>query len=544
MRSIQIYDTTLRDGTQGEGVSLSLQDKLQITKRLDEMGVDYVEGGYPLSNEKDAEYFARIQQLDLQHARVCAFGMTRRKGISAQDDPGMLALANAGSPVCTVVGKTWDFHATEVLRVTLEENLAMIADSVQFLAGMDREVIYDAEHFFDGWKGNPEYAGQTLLAAARAGARLIVLCDTNGGSMPEEVRRCMQEATAVLQETGVSLGVHCHNDCELAVANSLAAVDAGAVQVQGTMNGIGERCGNADLVSVISNLAIKKTDYEVLGGRSLEQLTELSRYVYETTNMNLRAGQPFVGQSAFAHKGGMHVHAINRATASYEHMDPQLVGNARRVLISELSGRSNIMACTRQYNVEDNRDLMDKILLQVVTLENQGYQFEAAEASFDLLVRKCAGVFEPHFDRVKYHVGVTAEKDGQILTEATVKVRVAGDMRHEVTEGDGPVNALDGALRKALNGSFPALRDMRLVDYKVRVVNSEAGTAARIRVIIESADQDDVWGTVGVSDNIIEASWIALVDAVEYKLCKDQPINTDTVESTTDVPDGLAPSSS
>ncbi len=544
MRSIQIYDTTLRDGTQGEGVSLSLQDKLQITKRLDEMGVDYVEGGYPLSNEKDAEYFARIQQLDLQHAKVCAFGMTRRKGISAQDDPGMLALANAGSPVCTVVGKTWDFHATEVLRVTLEENLAMIADSVQFLAGMDREVIYDAEHFFDGWKGNPEYAGQTLLAAARAGARLIVLCDTNGGSMPEEVRRCMQEATAVLQETGVSLGVHCHNDCELAVANSLAAVDAGAVQVQGTMNGIGERCGNADLVSVISNLAIKKNDYEVLGGRSLEQLTELSRYVYETTNMNLRAGQPFVGQSAFAHKGGMHVHAINRATASYEHMDPQLVGNARRVLISELSGRSNIMACTRQYNVEDNRDLMDKILLQVVTLENQGYQFEAAEASFDLLVRKCAGVFEPHFDRVKYHVGVTAEKDGQILTEATVKVRVAGDMRHEVTEGDGPVNALDGALRKALNGSFPALRDMRLVDYKVRVVNSEAGTAARIRVIIESADQDDVWGTVGVSDNIIEASWIALVDAVEYKLCKDQPINTDTVESATDVPDGLAPSSS
>ena len=544
MRSIQIYDTTLRDGTQGEGVSLSLQDKLQITKRLDEMGVDYVEGGYPLSNEKDAEYFARIQQLDLQHAKVCAFGMTRRKGISAQDDPGMLALANAGSPVCTVVGKTWDFHATEVLRVTLEENLAMIADSVQFLAGMDREVIYDAEHFFDGWKGNPEYAGQTLLAAARAGARLIVLCDTNGGSMPEEVRRCMEEATAVLQETGVSLGVHCHNDCELAVANSLAAVDAGAVQVQGTMNGIGERCGNADLVSVISNLAIKKNDYEVLGGRSLEQLTELSRYVYETTNMNLRAGQPFVGQSAFAHKGGMHVHAINRATASYEHMDPQLVGNARRVLISELSGRSNIMACTRQYNVEDNRDLMDKILLQVVTLENQGYQFEAAEASFDLLVRKCAGVFEPHFDRVKYHVGVTAEKDGQILTEATVKVRVAGDMRHEVTEGDGPVNALDGALRKALNGSFPALRDMRLVDYKVRVVNSEAGTAARIRVIIESADQDDVWGTVGVSDNIIEASWIALVDAVEYKLCKDQPINTDAVESTTDVADGLAPSSS
>ena len=358
--------------------------------------------------------------------------------------------------------------------------------------------------------------------------------------MPEEISRCTAEAAEALKETAVELGVHCHNDCELAVANSLAAVDAGAAHVQGTVNGIGERCGNADLVSVIANLAIKKTGYQVLGGRSLEQLTELSRYVYETVNMKSRAGQPFVGQSAFAHKGGMHVHAVNRATASYEHMDPEQVGNARRVLISELSGRSNIMACTKQYNVEDNRELLDKILLQVVTLENQGYQFEAAEASFDLLVRKCAGVFQPHFDRTKYHVGVSAARDGKIITEATVKVEVAGQLRHEVAEGDGPVDALDGALRKALNGSFPALRDMRLVDYKVRVVNSEAGTAARIRVIIESADQDDVWGTVGVSENIIEASWIALVDAVEYKLCKDQPINPVAAESTTDVPDSLA----
>ncbi len=542
MRSIQIYDTTLRDGTQGEGVSLSLQDKLQITKRLDEMGVDYVEGGYPLSNEKDAEYFSRVQQLDLQHAKVCAFGMTRRKGMAAKDDPGMQALVNSAAPVCTVVGKTWDFHVTEVLRATLEENLEMIAESVEFLVGAGREVIYDAEHFFDGWKTNPEYAGKTLLAAAEAGAQLIVLCDTNGGSMPEEISRCTREAIELLKDTTVQLGAHCHNDCELAVANSLAAVDAGAAHVQGTVNGIGERCGNADLVSVIANLAIKKEGYQVLGGRPLEQLTELSRYVYETVNMNLRAGQPFVGQSAFAHKGGMHVHAVNRATASYEHMDPEQVGNVRRVLVSELSGRSNIMACTKQYQVEDNRELLDKILLQVVTLENQGYQFEAAEASFDLLVRKCAGVFQPHFDRTKYHVGVTAERDGQILTEATVKVAVGGQLRHEVAEGDGPVDALDGALRKALNGSFPALRDMRLVDYKVRVVNSEAGTAARIRVIIESADQDDVWGTIGVSENIIEASWIALVDAVEYKLCKDQPINPAEVDTTTDAPDSLAQS--
>ena len=539
MKSIQIYDTTLRDGTQGEGVSLSLQDKLQITKRLDEMGVDYVEGGYPLSNEKDVEFFSRVQQLDLQHAKVCAFGMTRRKGIAAEEDPGMQALVNSEAPVCTLVGKTWDFHATEVLRVTLDENLAMISDSVQFLAAAGREVIYDAEHFFDGWKANPDYASQTLLAAVQAGAQLIVLCDTNGGSLPEEISHCTREAIELLKETGVSVGVHCHNDCDLAIANSLAGVDAGAVHVQGTINGIGERCGNADLVSVIANLAIKKTGYQVLNGRSLEQLTELSRYVYELANMNFRSGQPFVGQSAFAHKGGMHVHAINRDTASYEHMDPERVGNARRVLISELSGRSNITACTRQYHVEDNRELLDKILLQVVTLENQGYQFEAAEASFDLLVRKCAGVFQPHFERTKYHVGVSAKRDGQILTEATVKVKVAGELRHEVAEGDGPVNALDGALRKALNGSFPALRDMRLVDYKVRVVNSEAGTAARIRVIIESADQDDVWGTVGVSENIIEASWIALVDAVEYKLCKDQPVEGLEVESTTDASDSL-----
>ena len=310
MRSIQIYDTTLRDGTQGEGVSLSLQDKLQITKRLDEMGVDYVEGGYPLSNEKDAEYFARVQQLDLQHTKVCAFGMTRRKGIAAEDDPGMQALVNSAAPVCTVVGKTWDFHVTEVLRVTLEENLEMIAQSVEYLVSAEREVIYDAEHFFDGWKANPQYAGKTVLAAAQAGAQLIVLCDTNGGSMPEEISRCTREVAELLKETPASLGVHCHNDCELAVANSLAAVDAGAVHVQGTVNGIGERCGNADLVSVIANLAIKKTGYQVLAGRSLEQLTELSRYVYETVNMNLRAGQPFVGQSAFAHKGGMHFHAI------------------------------------------------------------------------------------------------------------------------------------------------------------------------------------------------------------------------------------------
>ncbi len=522
MRSIQIYDTTLRDGTQGEGFSLSLQDKLQIARRLDELGVDYIEGGYPLSNAKDVEFFQRMQDVELQHAKVSAFGMTRRRGMTAAEDPGMVALVESGAPACTVVGKTWDFHVTDVLRVSLEENLAMIRDSVAFLVAAGREVIYDAEHFFDGWKRNSEYAAQTVQAAAEAGASLVVLCDTNGGSMPEEIADLTRQAISALAACDVAVGIHCHNDCDLAVANSLAAVDAGAVQVQGTINGVGERCGNADLISVIANLGAKKQGYSVLGGESLEHLTELSRYVYETANQHFRNNQPFVGQSAFAHKGGMHVHAIARATESYEHLNPEIVGNARRVLVSELSGRSNIIALTTKHNIQEDRQLMDGILTRVVELENQGYQFEAAEASFDLLVKTCADSFTPHFKRIKYHVEVSADAAHSLLTEATVKLQVGDEIRHEVAEGDGPVNALDAALRKALNGKFPSLNDMHLVDYKVRVVNSEAGTAARIRVIIESADQHDVWGTIGVSENIIEASWLALVDAIEYKLHKDE----------------------
>lgn len=522
MRSIQIYDTTLRDGTQGEGVSLSLQDKLQITRRLDEIGVDYIEGGYPLSNEKDVEYFQRVREIPLKRAKVAAFGMTRRRGMTAAEDPGMRALVNAGTPACTVVGKTWDFHVLEVLRVTLEENLDMIRDSVAFLKSEGREVIYDAEHFFDGWQANPQYAARTIQAAAEAGASLVVLCDTNGGTLPEKIAELTTAAREALRPYSVNVGIHCHNDCDLAIANSLAAVDAGAVQVQGTINGVGERCGNADLISVLGNLALKKQGFQVLGGRPLAALTDLSRFVYDTANVNRRNNQPFVGQSAFAHKGGMHVHAIARATSSYEHMDPALVGNERRILVSELSGRSNIIAMTSKHKLEQSRELMDTILAQVVSLENQGYQFEAAEASFDLLVRKAAGIFRPHFERLKYHVGVSADNQGAIVTEATVKVQVAGETRHEVGEGDGPVNSLDAALRKALNGHFPALREMRLVDFKVRVVNSEAGTAARIRVTVESADATSVWGTIGVSENIIEASWLALADAIEYKLHKDE----------------------
>lgn len=519
MRRIEIYDTTLRDGSQGEGVSFSLQDKLLVTQRLDSLGFDYVEGGYPLSNDKDAQYFERVQKLPLASSRVCAFGMTRRKSTPPEQDPGMKALVASGAKVITLVGKTSDFHVAEVLRVSLEENLAMIRDSVGYLRQCGCEVIYDAEHFFDGWKANPKYALLTVQAAAASGAKLVVLCDTNGGSLPEEVAEMTRAAAAKLP---VPVGIHCHNDCELAVANSLAAIDAGAVHVQGTINGLGERCGNADLVSVIANLALKKRGYEVLRPESIERLTELSRYVYELANLNYRSNQPFVGASAFAHKGGMHVHAINRVSASYEHIPPEKVGNERRVLVSELSGRSNIAALTAKHNLQDDRALMDRILAQVVKLENEGYQFEAAEGSFELLVRRSAGTFRPHFERLNFHVSVEAGADGRLTTEATVKLRVDGQVRHEVAEGDGPVNALDAALRKALLDAFPALARMHLVDYKVRVINSEAATAAGVRVVIESRDEHDVWGTIGVSENIIEASWMALVDSIEYKLCKDE----------------------
>ena len=518
-RHIEIYDTTLRDGSQGEGVSFSLQDKLLIAQRLLELGFDYVEGGYPLSNDKDAQFFQRATRESASKGRLTAFGMTRRKGVTPADDPGMKALVASGTDVITIVGKTSDFHVTEVLRAGLDENLQMIAETVGYLCQAGRKVIYDAEHFFDGWKANRDYALKTVQAAAEAGASLVVLCDTNGGSLPEEIA---ERTRAVAAELPVPVGIHCHNDCELAVANSLAAVEAGAVHVQGTINGIGERCGNADLISVIANLAFKKEGYDVLRPESLARLTELSRYIYELANMNFRSNQPFVGQSAFAHKGGMHVHAVARAASSYEHMAPEQLGNERRFLVSELSGRSNIMALTAKHHLEHDRALMDKILARVVAMENEGYQFEAAEGSFDLLVQRCAGTFRPHFERLNFHVTVEADGDQELTTEATVKLRVGDAIRHEVAEGDGPVNALDAALRKALTVTFPSLERMHLVDYKVRVINSEAATAAGVRVVIESRDEHDVWGTVGVSENIIEASWIALTDSIEFKLCKDE----------------------
>jgi 2-isopropylmalate synthase len=514
MRRITIYDTTLRDGSQGEGVNFSLQDKLLLTRRFDEMGIDYIEGGYPLSNPKDAEYFQAVREIPLQHAKLTAFGMTRRKNCLPQDDTCLRALIESQAPVITIVGKTWDMQVREVIGASLEENLAMIGDSVAYCKAAGREVIYDAEHFFDGYKHNPEYALMTLRAAEAAGAEVIVLCDTNGGSQPEEIAAAVAKVREVLR---CEIGIHTHNDCDLAVANSLAAVAAGATHVQGTINGLGERCGNADLISVIGNLALKR-GYDVLKPGCLARLTELSRYVYEIANMNFRNSQAFVGSAAFAHKGGMHTHAVARNPLTYEHIDPKLVGNERRILVSELSGQSTILTKTTKHQIAQDRVLMSKILNAVQDLEHAGYEFEAAEASFDLLVQKIAGQYTPFFETISYRVNIEAVVGTHPVSEATVKIRVGDTIQHTVSEGDGPVNALDAALRKALLPIYPALASMSLVDYKVRVVNSRAGTAARVRVVIESRDKSGVWGTVGVSENIIEASWLALVDSFEFML--------------------------
>jgi 2-isopropylmalate synthase len=521
MARIRVYDTTLRDGSQGEGINFSLQDKLAITRRLDELGVDFIEGGYPLSNPKDFEYFQQVRQLSLRHARVAAFGMTRRKGIDAAEDTCLTALLDAATPLVTIVGKTWDLHVREILGTTLEENLRMIADSVAHCWSAGREVFYDAEHFFDGYRHNLDYALRTLQAAEAAGATVLILCDTNGGTLPEEIGAAVE---AVRRAVRAEIGIHCHNDCEVAVANTLAAVSRGATQVQGTVNGIGERCGNVDLVSVVANLVLK-LGHEALQPGSLAHLTEVSRYVYEIANMNFRPGQPFVGSSAFAHKGGMHTHAVAKVSRSYEHVDPAAVGNERRILVSELSGQSTILTKTTKYQLGQDRPLTRRILERVQDLENEGYEFEAAEASFDLLVQKEAGLYEPCFERLSYRVNIEADAAGKPVTEATVKVRVADKLMHTVSEGDGPVNALDGALRKALLPTYPRLAEMHLDDYKVRVVNARAETAARVRVVVEWRDGNDTWGTVGVSENIVEASWLALADAVEYKVCKDRNQN-------------------
>jgi 2-isopropylmalate synthase len=536
-RRIEIYDTTLRDGTQGEGFNLSLQDKLMIARKLDELGVDFIEGGFPLSNPKDAAFFDEARRINFRHARLCAFGMTRRRGVKAEQDQGMKALLDAQTPVVTLVGKSSEFHATTVLSVTPEENLQMIGESVRFVSQSGRTVVYDAEHFFDAFKANPEYAMATLAAAEEGGATVLCLCDTNGGSVPEQIE---QAVAAVKKRTSARIGIHTHNDGALAVANALAAVRAGAAHAQGTINGVGERCGNMDLIPLIANLQLKY-GYSCLFPGTLVHLTETSRFVYETANLNLWPGQPYVGSSAFAHKGGMHVHAVQKDTSTYEHVEPESVGNTRRILISELSGASNIAAkAGKKFDIESDKATLRKVLEKVQDMENAGYQFESAEASFELLLRKQIGRYRQFFLLDHYRVTVAKQGSTEPVSEATVKIEVNGSTEHRVAEGDGPVNALDGALRKALQPHYAAIDQVHLTDYKVRVINSKDETAASVRVVIECKrsrgdGSSEVFGTIGVSQNIIDASWQALVDAYEYHL-----VHVEEAAGVVETPDATA----
>jgi 2-isopropylmalate synthase len=536
-RRIEIYDTTLRDGTQGVGISLTLTDKLAITQLLDRIGVDFVEGGYPLSNPKDVAYFEQVRDLDLRHTRVTAFGMTRRKGIAAAADAGMQALVGSRAPVITIVGKTWDLHVDEVLRIDRQENLAMIRDSLAFCDAADHveRVFYDAEHFFDGYRANPDYAVATLQAALDGGADRLVLCDTNGGTMPGQITQTIDDLVERLQPSGSDapirdlLAIHCHNDAGMAAANSQAAVEAGAVQVQGTINGIGERCGNVDLLTVIANLQLK-LGYECLlpGADALQHLLELSQKVYEFTAVEPNAGQPYVGANAFAHKGGMHVHAVQRIAHSYEHVPPESVGNQRRILVSELSGRSNIVATLgEKFGNAVTPAVQNDLLQKVQDLEHRGYQFEHAGASLELLMYEALGRRPAFWMRDHYRCVILGVPEEPTQTEAIVKLQVNRRTEHRVAEGDGPVNALDAALRKCLREHYPQIDDLHLTDYAVRVVNPTAESAAKVRATAEfEARAGDGslrrFSTVGVDENIVDASWQALSDAIQYHLIETQ----------------------
>jgi 2-isopropylmalate synthase len=522
-----LYDTTLRDGTQGEGVNLSVDDKLKVARRLDDFGVDYIEGGWPGSNPKDIEFFARAHaELSLKHARMAAFGSTCRADTNPADDPQIQLLIQAETPVITIFGKTWDLHVTEVLRTTLEENLRMIRDSVAYLVAQGKEVVYDAEHFFDGYVANPEYALATLQAAIMGGATSVVLCDTNGGGLPWQINDAVAIVRSEVLGIGmggeshpaaqVVLGIHAHNDSETGVANTLEAVRAGANHIQGTINGYGERCGNANLVSIIADLQLKM-GLPLLPPEKMTQLTDLSRYVSELANLSHDSHQPFVGASAFAHKGGTHVNAVVKYAMSYQHVDPMLVGNETRVLVSELSGKDNIAVKRREFGLKGLTRAQEKVVLQQIKeLENAGFAFESAEASVDLLLRRTRPDYTKPFEMIDFTANVEHRSGRGMFSEATVKVRVGDKILHEVAEGNGPVNALNRALRKALMQYYPALREVHLTDYKVRILDSTAGTAAMTRVLIDFADGERLWTTVGASTNIIEASWIALSDSVEY----------------------------
>ncbi len=521
--NVRLYDTTLRDGAQMEGVSLSVEDKLKILRRLDEFGFHYVECGYPASNPKDAEFFRRLPEVELKHAVPVAFGSTRKAMIGTDKDRGLEELLQVETRAICVVGKTWELHVRTALRTQLDENLYMIADTVDFLKRREREVIYDAEHFFDAYKSNPVYTMQTVKAAVEAGADWVCLCDTNGGTLPWEVRDIMR---AVAGEIGVPLGIHAHNDGECAVANSLVAVEEGAAMVQGTINGYGERCGNANLCSIIPALNLKM-ELPAVSGESLGSLTELSHFVSEIVNIKPNSHQPYVGQKAFAHKGGMHVSAVTREPETYEHIRPELVGNMQHIEVSELSGKSTIIIKGKELgrDLTQSPEKVQEILDMIKEMEHKGYHFEAADGSFELLMRRHLGMHKIFFRLESFRVIMEKREDGRVVTEATIKVHVRGKRIIATGEGNGPVNALDTALRLAIGRAYPELDDIDLEDYKVLILNPEKATAAVTRVLIESGDGEKTWGTIGLSENIIEASWQALVDSIEYGLLhkKAQP---------------------
>jgi 2-isopropylmalate synthase len=522
MATIEIYDTTLRDGTQGLDFNLTAEDKVAIARRLDSFGVTFIEGGWPGSNPKDMRFFELMKDTPLRVARLAAFGSTRHKNNLPEDDPNLRALLEASTPVVTVFGKTWNLHVTQALGATLEQNLEMIEDSVAYLKRQGKFVIYDAEHFFDGYKADSRYAIATLEAAARGGADRLVLCDTNGGNLPETFAARVTEAG---QRFSVSIGVHAHNDMELGVANSLAGIQAGATHVQGTVNGYGERCGNANLISIIPTLSLKLGFEQP---QDLSKLRDLSHYIDERANLQPNIRAPYVSDAAFAHKGGVHVSAVNKNPETYEHIRPELVGNWRRILLSDLSGRANVLAKAGEYGdkLGSNDPSVKAVVDKMKELEDRGYAFEGAEASFQLMSRKVRGEYTPYFTLHGFNVNITRrDEDKRPVAEATIKVEVGGVQEHTAANGDGPVNALDQALRKALLRFYPSLAQLELVDYKVRVLSgAETGTASVVRVQVETTDGQDTWGTVGASSDIINASYEALIDAVEYKLMKDKVI--------------------
>lgn len=526
MKRIYLYDTTLRDGTQGENINFTAAEKIKIAHRLDDAGIHYIEGGWPGSNPRDREFFELARKETFHTARITAFGSTRRPGSKPEEDPNLTALLDSGTPTVTIFGKSWDLHVEKVMENSLEENLAMIRESVVYLKGQGREIIYDAEHFFDGFKENRDYALQTLFAAADSGAGFLVLCDTNGGTLPHEIEVIMaeveQDLTSRFPDGSIPpMGIHTHNDCGLAVANSVAAVRRGAVLVQGTINGYGERCGNADLTGIIPILQLKM-NYECVDTALLKKLKKLSRFVSETANMTPFNARPFVGQSAFAHKGGIHVSAIMKEPKAYEHMEPELVGNSRRVLVSDLSGKSNVEYKAKELGVNLGNTGIDssKIVTVIKELEQDGFQYDVAEGSLKILLQKFTEQFKPSFDLESFRVTIEKDKDLPCTAHATIKISVGDNKEITAAEGDGPVSALDNALRKALGKFFPDLDSMGLVDFKVRVIDGQEGTAAKVRVLIESRDPDEIWSTIGVSEDIIEASWQALADSFHYKLTK------------------------